>query len=89
MSVPEAAPSSLRTQQKELARRLIVEATVRVILRTGIHQFSMQEVADVAGVSLRTLYRYYPSREELVDGAGAEIDEGLNRWRRWSATPSG
>jgi AcrR family transcriptional regulator len=77
MSVPVAAPSSLRTQQKDLARGLIVGATARVILRTGIHQFSMQEVADEAGVSLRTLYRYYPSREELVDGVGAEIDQGL------------
>ncbi len=77
MSVPEAAPSSLRTQQKELARGLIVEATARVILRTGIHQFSVQEVADEAGVSLRTLYRYYPSREELVDGVAAAIEQGL------------
>jgi AcrR family transcriptional regulator len=63
--------------QKDLARRLIVESTARVILRTGIHQFSMQEVADEAGVSLRTLYRYFPSREALVDGVGAEIDQAL------------
>jgi AcrR family transcriptional regulator len=77
MSVPEAVPSSLRTMQKDLARRLIVESTARVILRTGIHQFSMQEVADEAGVSLRTLYRYFPSREALVDGVGAEIDQAL------------
>jgi AcrR family transcriptional regulator len=77
MSVPAAAPSSLRTQQKELARGLIIDATARVILRTGIHQFSMQEVADEAGVSLRTLYRYHPSREALVDGVGAEIEQGL------------
>lgn len=66
---------TLRGQQKNLARRLIVDATARVILRNGIHQFSMQEVADEAGVALRTLYRYFASREELVDGVGREIDK--------------
>jgi AcrR family transcriptional regulator len=70
-----SAESTLRGQQKDLARRLIVDATARVILRTGIHQFSMQEVADEAGIALRTLYRYFASREELVDGVGREIDQ--------------
>ena len=68
---------TLRGQQKNLARRLIVDATARVILRSGIHQFSMQEVADEAGIALRTLYRYFASREELVEGVGREIDEIL------------
>jgi AcrR family transcriptional regulator len=77
MTLPKASAVPLRQQQRELARRLIVDATARVILRIGIHQFSMQEVADEAGVSLRTLYRYYPSREDLVEGVGAEIDEEL------------
>lgn len=72
-----SAEPTLRGQQKDLARRLIVDATARVILRSGIHQFSMQEVADEAGVSLRTLYRYFASREELVDGVGREIDRIL------------
>jgi AcrR family transcriptional regulator len=77
MTVPERAQSSLREQQKSLARRLVVEAASRVILRSGIHQFSMLEVANEAGVSLRTLYRYYPSREELLDGVASEIEQGL------------
>jgi AcrR family transcriptional regulator len=76
-NLPEPVPTGLRAQQKELARRLIVDATARVILRNRIHQFSMQEVADEAGLSLRTLYRYYPSREELLEGVGAEIDQVL------------
>ena len=77
MTVPADAPPSLREQQKILARRLIVEAAARVILRSGIHQFSMLEVANEAGVSLRTLYRYYPGREELLDGMASEIEHGL------------
>jgi len=68
---------SLREQQKGLAKRLIVEAAARVILRSGVYQFSMQEVADEAGVSLRTLYRYFPSREDLLDGVAFEVHEDL------------
>ena len=70
---------SLREQQKGLAKRLIVEAAARVILRSGVFQFSMQEVADEAGVSLRTLYRYFPSREELLDGVTNEVFNDLRR----------
>ena len=77
MTLPDTGPVPLRERQKGLARRVIAEATSRVILRSGIHQFSMQEVADEAGVSLRTLYRYYPSREELLEGVTAEVEQGL------------
>ena len=77
MTLPHTLPVPLRERQKGLARRVIAEATSRVILRSGIHQFSMQEVADEAGVSLRTLYRYYPSREELLEGVTAEVEQAL------------
>lgn len=77
MTLPNT-PVTLRERQKGLGRRLIAEATSRVILRSGIHQFSMQDVADEAGVSLRTLYRYFPSRQDLLDGVAAIIDEATS-----------
>lgn len=77
MTLPEAAASPLRERQRGFTRRLIVEALSRVILETGIHQFSMQEVADEAGVSLRTLYRYFPTREDLLAGLAVEADQTL------------
>jgi AcrR family transcriptional regulator len=33
----------------------------------------MPQVAEVSGVSLRTLYRYFPTREALLDAAGRWI----------------
>ncbi len=35
----------------------------------------MQNIADAAGVSHRTLYRYFPSRQELINSIGPELDE--------------
>lgn len=34
----------------------------------------MQSVADQAGISHRTVYRHFPSREALLEGLTAEID---------------
>ncbi|MGH8944742.1 MAG: TetR/AcrR family transcriptional regulator [Acidimicrobiia bacterium] len=64
---------SLRSRQREFTRRLIVEALAEVIVEKGIHDFSMEEVADRAGVSIRTLYRYFPNRDDLLSG----LDEQL------------
>ena len=64
---------SLRDRQRELTRGLIVDALAHVILRDGISEFSMQAVAAEARCSLRTLYRYFPSREALLIGLEEEM----------------
>ena len=70
-----ATDTSLRDRQRDLTRRLLIDAFAAVILRDGIHDFSMQAVADEAGCSLRTLYRYFPSREALLTGLDDEVRE--------------
>ena len=72
-TVPNALDPSLRDRQRELTRRLIVDALTHVIVRDGISEFSMQSVADEAHCSLRTLYRYSPSREALLIGLDEEM----------------
>ncbi|MFD4421220.1 TetR/AcrR family transcriptional regulator [Agromyces sp. NPDC058484] len=72
--VPRDIHPTLRDRQRESTRRLLVDAFTQVILRDGIHDFSMQAVADEARCSLRTLYRYFPNREALIDGLDAETD---------------
>src|SRR5882724_3735066 len=59
-------PSSLdvgRSRQKLRTRRLLIETAVQLIAAGG--QPSVTEVADAAGVSRRTAYRYFPTREKL------------------------
>ena len=43
-------------------------AAVRCIVRRGTGRISMDEVADEAGVSRATVYRYYRNREDLILG---------------------
>jgi AcrR family transcriptional regulator len=46
----------------------ILGSLVDVILDGGLPGFSVQQVADRAGVSHRTVYRHFPTREALLEG---------------------
>jgi AcrR family transcriptional regulator len=59
------------TRHTDATRKAIVEAAVDLFIERQSHGFSVQEVADRAGLTHRTVYRYFPSRQELL-GATAE-----------------
>jgi AcrR family transcriptional regulator len=52
----------------------ILRATLRLLGRRGVKRLGMQEVSEAAGVSRGTLYRYFPSKDRLID-AVAVFDE--------------
>ena len=45
----------------------ILRATLRLLGRRGVKRLGMQEVSEAAGVSRATLYRYFPSKDRLMD----------------------
>jgi AcrR family transcriptional regulator len=44
----------------------LVEATARILVRDGFEKTSTNRIADIAGVSVGSLYQYFPSKEALV-----------------------
>ena len=44
----------------------ISEATIQVLLTHGMDRFTTTRVAERAGVSVGTLYQYYPNKESLL-----------------------
>jgi AcrR family transcriptional regulator len=44
----------------------ISEATIQLLLRHGIERFTTTRVAERAGVSVGTLYQYYPNKQSLL-----------------------
>lgn len=60
-------PPTLRERQSQRVREELRAAFVRLVVDRGLHAFSLHDVAEGAGISDRTLYRYYPSREALID----------------------
>ncbi len=44
----------------------LVEATARILVREGFDKASTNRIAEVAGVSVGSLYQYFPGKEALV-----------------------
>jgi AcrR family transcriptional regulator len=68
----------LRDRQAELARTGILDALVARLEREDADELSMEALAADAGVSRRTLYRYFPTREVLYAAAGERIERLLD-----------
>jgi AcrR family transcriptional regulator len=66
-------PDARRQEQR---RSEILKAATTVFARVGFAATDVQEIADLAGVGKGTVYRYFPSKEELFL---ATIDLGMRR----------
>jgi AcrR family transcriptional regulator len=44
----------------------LVEATARILVKEGFDKASTNRIAEVAGVSVDSLYQYFPGKEALV-----------------------
>lgn len=93
--------SNLRERHHESTRRQILDATQQLVVEVHGWTLSMTDVAERAQVSRRTLYRYFSTKEELLEAASQEwtaerpdevhfsIDDlaPLQRWlaAQWSA----
>jgi AcrR family transcriptional regulator len=74
--------SSLRDQQVDLTRDLIMRAFQSLLQKDHPDAITYPQVAEAAGVSLRTVYRYFPTRADLLQSAAEwfrEFAEGA-RW---------
>ncbi len=69
---------TLRERQTELTRTAIIEAASNLLFgHDDVRDFTMAEVADQAGVSPRTVYRHFPSRQDLINAVGKSWDVRL------------
>ena len=57
------------TDHGDLADR-ILDAAQRLAFRTGARKMSLSDVAALARVSRPTIYRYFVSKEDLIDAMG-------------------
>jgi AcrR family transcriptional regulator len=53
-------------ERSRLTVDAIVEATARILVREGYDRASTNKIARAAGVSIGSLYQYFPSKEALV-----------------------
>src|SRR3954451_17614180 len=72
-------PVSLREEHAHATRARILSAVADLLEGDGAEELTMPRVAAASGISLRTVYRYYATREELLEAAGRWIGEELFR----------
>jgi AcrR family transcriptional regulator len=68
-----SAGATLRERQAELVRTSVLDAVVAQLEQRPLDDVAMADVAAAAGVSLRTLYRYFPDRAALLHAAGEHL----------------
>ena len=76
--------SPLRRENAQRTRKRILDAAASVITEDG--EFVVAQVAERAGVSVRTVYHHFPDRETMLDALGEWLAEELGYPRpEWPA----
>jgi AcrR family transcriptional regulator len=63
---------TLREEHRELTRRRVLGAVLDLLAEGSLDELSVPAVARRSGVSVATIYRYFPTRDDLVAAAAAE-----------------
>lgn len=75
-------PMSLREEKKEITRNALIEEAVRRFRTNGYEATTLDEIAAAVKVSMRTLLRYFESKERLFHAWHYEtlsnFERGLN-----------
>ena len=77
MKEARAYASPLRVEQMEQTRLRILDALTDLVADPTTGEVTIPLVAQRARVSLRTVYRYFPTREALFDAWAEWVDENL------------
>jgi AcrR family transcriptional regulator len=60
-----------RERKKTATRAAIRDAAMRLALRDGIENVTLEQIATEADIALRTFFNYFPGKEEAVVAAAA------------------
>ncbi len=72
----------LREDEREVRKHLIIKAAMQLFEEKSFHEIGMRDIALKAGVSAASIYRYFPSRDDLfVEALIQDINIIENRLR--------
>jgi len=77
---PQTSPRKAASQTRSRSTvDALVEATARLLIQDGYDRTSTNRIAALAGVSIGSLYQYFPSKEALVAAVAQRHAEDLSR----------
>ena len=72
-----ATPPSLRQRKQEVVRVALGAAAEELFLSRGFERTTVEQIARAAGVSRRTFFRYYESKEDVLVERSDQLGERL------------
>lgn len=72
--------AGLRQRKKVATRSALTSAALRLAVERGVDHVTAEDIADAAGVSVRTFFNYFPTKE------AAFVADDLERGRRFVAS---
>src|SRR3954468_18899175 len=62
----ESGPEGLRERKKRLMRQQLTDTATAMFLERGFDAVRVAEIAAACGVSEKTVFNYFPSKEALI-----------------------
>jgi AcrR family transcriptional regulator len=77
-------PPDRRARNRARTRRALIDAAMDRFSAEGFDAVSVERIADAAGVSPRTFFRYFATKEDVVF---ADYEDEFDAWDEVTATP--
>jgi AcrR family transcriptional regulator len=61
-----ATPTGLRERKKRETREALTRAALELFAERGYDETTLAEIAEAAGVSTRTIFAYFPGKEDIL-----------------------
>jgi len=65
-AIPSAVSANLKLRKQQVVRDALSAAAEKLFLARGFEAVTVEEIAQTAGVSRRTFFRYYESKEDVI-----------------------
>jgi AcrR family transcriptional regulator len=75
--VEPPAGEGLRERKKRLMRQQLSDTATEMFLECGFDAVRVTEIADACGVSEKTVFNYFPTKESLIVDLGEAVEEAL------------
>lgn len=65
-AAPSVQPTGLRARNRDRTRQGLAVAAMELFARQGFHATTVEQITELAGVSPRTFFRYFDSKDDVL-----------------------